>query len=60
MTAANFDNPEIRQQSEMLIPQGRLGMPKDISSVVMFLLSEMSDYMTGATVFADGGYHIQK
>ena len=60
MTAASFDDPEIRQQSEKLIPQGRLGMPRDISSVVMFLLSELSDYMTGANVFADGGYHIQK
>ena len=60
MTSASFDNPEIRKQSEDIIPQGRLGMPKDISSVVMFLLSDMSDYMTGTNVFADGGYHIQK
>ncbi len=60
MTAASFDNPEVREQSEKLIPQGRLGMPEDISSVVMFLLSDMSDYMIGTNVFADGGYHIQK
>lgn len=60
MTAASFDNSEIREQSEKLIPNGRLGMPKDISSVVIFLLSDMSDYMTGTNVFADGGYHIQK
>ena len=60
MTAVSFDNPEVREQSEKLIPQGRLGMPKDISSVIMFLLSEMSDYVTGTNVFADGGYHIQK
>ena len=60
MTSASFDKPEIREQSEKLIPNGRLGMPKDISSVVMFLLSDMSDYMTGTNVFTDGGYHIQK
>ena len=60
MTSASFDNPEVREQSEKLIPNGRLGVPKDISSVVMFLLSDMSDYMTGTNVFADGGYHIQK
>lgn len=60
MTAASFDNPEVREQSEKLIPNGKLGMPKDISSVVIFLLSDMSDYMTGTNVFADGGYHIQK
>ena len=32
----------------------------DIASVVMFLLSDQSDYMTGTNVFVDGGYHIQK
>ena len=60
MTASSFDKPEIKEQSEKMIPQGRLGMPRDISSVVMFLLSDMSDYMTGTNVFVDGGYHIQK
>ena len=60
MTSKSFDNDDVRKQSEALIPEGRLGMPEDISNVVMFLLSDLSDYMTGTTVFADGGYHIQK
>ncbi len=60
MTAASFDIPEVRAKSEALIPNGRLGMPKDIASVVLFLLSDMSDYVTGTMLFADGGYHIQK
>ena len=60
MTAASFDIPDVRAMSEALIPNGRLGMPKDIASVVMFLLSGMSDYVTGTMLFADGGYHIQK
>lgn len=60
MTAASFDMPDVRAKSEALIPNGRLGMPKDIASVVMFLLSDMSDYVTGTMLFADGGYHIQK
>ncbi|MBR2523916.1 MAG: SDR family oxidoreductase [Clostridiales bacterium] len=60
MTKASFDNPEVRKQSENLIPAGRLGMPEDIAGVVMFLLSDLSDYMTGTNVYADGGYHIQK
>ena len=60
MTSASFDNPDIREQSEKLIPKGRLGEPRDIASVVAFLLSDMSDYMTGTNVFVDGGYHIQK
>lgn len=60
MTKASFDIPEVRAQSEALIPNGRLGMPEDISSVVLFLLSDMSDYVTGSMLFADGGYHLQK
>lgn len=60
MTAASFDMPDVRAKSEALIPNGRLGIPKDIASVVMFLLSDMSDYVTGTMLFADGGYHIQK
>lgn len=60
MTAASFDMPDVRAKSEALIPNGRLGMPKDIASVVIFLLSDMSDYVTGTMLFADGGYHIQK
>lgn len=60
MTAASFDMPDVRAKSKALIPNGRLGMPKDIASVVMFLLSDMSDYVTGTMLFADGGYHIQK
>ena len=60
MTAASFDIPDVRAKSETLIPNGRLGMPKDIASVVLFLLSGMSDYVTGTMLFADGGYHIQK
>ena len=60
MTAKSFDDPEVRSQSESLIPCGRIGTPDDIASVVMFLLSDLSDYMTGTNIFADGGYHIQK
>ncbi len=60
MTEQSFGNPEVRSQSESMIPCGRIGTPDDIASVVMFLLSDLSDYMTGTNVFADGGYHIQK
>ena len=60
MTSTSFDNPKIRQTSESLIPNGRLAMPEDISKVVMFLLSDSSDYINGETIFVDGGYSISK
>ena len=60
MTKNSFDNEEVRKQSEALIPQGRLAMPSDIAKVVLFLLSEDSDYMTGSSLYADGGFHVEQ
>ncbi len=38
-----------------LIPSGRVGDPVDVARVVGFLASDASDYMTGQTLFVDGG-----
>lgn len=40
----------------MRIPKGRLGQPKDVASAVVFLASDEADYITGATLFVDGGW----
>ncbi|MEH2123768.1 glucose 1-dehydrogenase [Nostoc sp.] len=37
------------------IPLGRLGQPGDVASMVAFLASSESDYVTGTTFFVDGG-----
>jgi len=37
------------------IPLRRLGQPQDVAGVVAFLASADADYITGTTVFADGG-----
>ena len=37
------------------IPLRRLGQPEDVAGVVAFLASKDADYITGTTVFADGG-----
>jgi NAD(P)-dependent dehydrogenase (short-subunit alcohol dehydrogenase family) len=39
-------------------PLGRIGQPGEIASVVVFLLSDASSFMTGATVVVDGGLTI--
>jgi 3-oxoacyl-[acyl-carrier protein] reductase len=36
-------------------PMGRIGQPEEIASVIRFLLSEDSSFMTGETVAASGG-----
>lgn len=37
------------------IPYDRIGEPEDIANTVLWLASDMSDYITGATIYVDGG-----
>ncbi|MFN4140495.1 SDR family NAD(P)-dependent oxidoreductase [Aestuariivirga sp.] len=38
------------------IPMGRVGQPEDMVGAAVFLASDESSYVTGATVLVDGGY----
>jgi glucose 1-dehydrogenase len=38
-----------------LIPYNRIGQPQDIGNLAVFLASDQSDYITGASIFIDGG-----
>jgi NAD(P)-dependent dehydrogenase (short-subunit alcohol dehydrogenase family) len=50
------DKPELRQTFEGQIPMGRFGEPDELAPLAVYLASDASSYMTGATLVIDGGY----
>lgn len=56
MTAKSRRNSSHVAEVMKEIPLGRYAVPEDIAGVVVFLASEDANYMTGTTVFVDGGW----
>ncbi|MDB5589906.1 SDR family oxidoreductase [Enterovirga sp.] len=50
-----WETPEALAKLLKLIPYGRIGEPEDIANAALWLASDLSDYVTGATLFVDGG-----
>lgn len=46
---------EARERLLKLIPYGRIGEPEDVAKAAVWLASDESDYVTGTTLFVDGG-----
>ncbi len=56
MTAATRASPERLGKLMARIPMGRLGQPEELVGAAVFLCSDASAYVTGATLAVDGGY----
>lgn len=50
-----WSTPEALNSLLNLIPYNRIGQPQDIGNLAAFLASDLSDYITGASIFVDGG-----
>lgn len=55
MNRKGLSDPERLKQLLTRIPMGRVGEPRDIGGSVVFLASEDADYITGTTIYVDGG-----
>lgn len=52
---AAWETPEAEAELLKLIPYERVGVPEDIARAAVWLASDESDYVTGTTLFVDGG-----
>lgn len=55
INTAAWDTPAAYADLMTLVPYKRIGEPDDIAQAAVWLASEASDYVTGATLFVDGG-----
>jgi gluconate 5-dehydrogenase len=49
-------HPEVIEEFQKQIPMGRFGEPKELGPLAVYLASDASAYMTGASLVIDGGY----
>lgn len=56
LTEAFLCDPDIYQSTLNSIPLRRVGVPRDMAGVAVFLASTASEYITGENLVVDGGY----
>lgn len=56
MVDAVFSDPERYDSIVNMLPLGRPGVPSDLAGATVLLASDASDYITGQTIFVDGGW----
>ncbi|MGD9366220.1 MAG: glucose 1-dehydrogenase [Desulfobacteraceae bacterium] len=49
------ENPELAKKYASAVPLGRIGMPEDMVGAVNFLVSDAANFVTGQTIYVDGG-----
>lgn len=49
------ENPELAKKYAAAVPLGRIGMPEDMIGAVNYLVSDAAGFVTGQTIYVDGG-----
>ena len=55
INAGAWETPAAREALLRLIPYGRIGEPDDVARAAVWLVSDMADYITGTSLYVDGG-----
>jgi NAD(P)-dependent dehydrogenase (short-subunit alcohol dehydrogenase family) len=55
LTESIFVRPEVLKPYFRNLPLGRGGEPEEVANAIAFLTSDLASYITGATLFVDGG-----
>ena len=55
INTAAWNTPQAYADLMTLVPYKRIGEPDDIAQAAVWLASDAADYVTGATLFVDGG-----
>lgn len=57
-TAPSLADPDFKRRTLAHIPLGRIGEPRDVAGVVVFLASPASGMITGTNILVDGGWSV--
>jgi len=55
LTTKIHNDPQLKEQMLRCIPLGRTGNVRDLGLLALYLASDASNYMTGQTIYLDGG-----
>lgn len=55
INTAAWSTPAAYADLMTLVPYKRIGEPDDVAQAAVWLASDAADYVTGATLFVDGG-----
>ena len=55
LTERHYSNPEVLRDYFRQVPLGRGGEPAEVAQACIFLASNLASFITGATLFIDGG-----